>query len=693
MNIDQKSLPPTHHKFPEMSWDRIDRLDWQLWVLAILLIIVSDVGLLSFMFPPVFWIGEGMPLLKPERIFWGLCVLLGLALAYLLQRQTKLRRLKRELVIEYNRREEELIHDALYDPLTHLPNRELLLDRIRLSLSRAKRSKEYQFAVIFLDLDRFKIVNDSMGQWVGNQVLVEVGRRLQRCLRAEDRIARLGADEFGILLEDVKQMSDVTQTIERIRREFIASIRLDEKEVFTSATMGIAVSAKGYEQAEDVLRDAEIAANHAKAQGSGQYEVFESTMHERAVKVLTLETDLRRAIEREELTLDYQPIVWLSTGKVVGLEALVRWRHPERGLLSPAEFIPIAEASGLIVSITRLVLRQACRQLRAWQTECPSCWPVSVSVNLPAIYLTKEDQVEEIISVISEHGLRPGSIRLEITESQLMENAAPISRALLRLNDSGARVHIDDFGIGFSSLSYLSAFPVDALKIDQSFIRNSNGDDKNAAIVKSVIALGHNLGIDVIAEGIETAEQLKYLQAMKCQYGQGYFFARPLSPDVIGRSLAEWFPSAGEKGIIASRLRAFEPFAELDQEDLLEIAQACDEFHIPSGTVVIREGKITDAAYLLEEGSVGVYHGEEDNPQFFAVLEAPTVFGEMALLNPDAARTASVKALSDLRVLTFPIIPCLSSLRRYPTLKEHLVRIVAERSSSPDPVAQHAAMI
>ena len=349
--------------------------------------------------------------------------------------------------------------------------------------------------------------------------------------------------------------------------------------------------------------------------------------------------------------------------------------------MSPADFIPIAEASGLITSITRFVLHEACRQLREWQTDWPAASSLSVSVNIPAKYLTKESQVEEIIAIIAESGLRSRSIRLEITETQLMENAENIANGLLRLSNSGARVYIDDFGTGFSSLSYLSTFPVEALKIDQSFVRSMGGNEKNSAIVRSINSLGHNLGIDVIAEGIETQAQLTYLRTIKCQFGQGYFFARPLTPGKVGESLSTWFPDDGAKALMASRLRAFELFAELNEEDLLEIAQTCEEIRVRSGNVIIHEGQIGDFAYLMEEGAVGIYRGASDNPDFFALLEAPAVFGEMALANPEGIRAASVKATRDLRLLTVPIIPCLSSLRRFPVFKKNLIDLVAERSA------------
>ena len=679
--MDSNTVPEPPEKTPaEVSWVAIDRMDWELGLLAVLLILVLGAGLLSFMFPAVFWPGRERLLVPQEPAFYGLCALLGLTMAYLLQRQVQLRRLKRGLMSERKGREEELIHGAYHDALTGLPNRTLLLDRLTLALSRANRHKQYQFAVIFIDLDRFKMVNDSMGHRTGDQVLEEVARRLLRCMRTEDTVARLGGDEFAILLENVKHVSDLSRATDRIKKDLSLPIHLEGREIFTSASMGIALSATGYQNAEDLLRDSDTAMYRAKAQGTAQYVVFDASMHEYAVKVLSLETALRRALERNELMLYYQPIVWLRTGQVAGVEALVRWRRSEHDIVPPSEFLQIAETSGMLADLSRTVLHQACNQARKWQVQYPSSWPMSITVNLPAKFLANEEHVEEIISIISQYGVRPQKIRLEITEDQLMKNAESIKRALLRLRDFGTRIYIDDFGTGFSSLSYLSAFQVDAFKIDQSFVSNLNGNDTNSSIVRSVISLGHNLGIDVIAEGIETAEQLSYLQAVQCQYGQGYYFSKPLEPDAVGRSLEEWFPPGRDKRALANRLAAFDLFSELDHENLLEIAQTCEEVLVDSGTVIIREGQVGDFAYLMESGSVGIYKGDDGDSDFIAVLHGSAVFGEMALVNPEGIRTASVKALSDLRLLTFPIIPCLSFLRRFPAMKQNLLRLVAERS-------------
>jgi EAL domain-containing protein (putative c-di-GMP-specific phosphodiesterase class I) len=310
--------------------------------------------------------------------------------------------------------------------------------------------------------------------------------------------------------------------------------------VFVSASIGVALSSTGYDRAEDHLRDADTAMYRAKAQGAGRHEIFDASMHEHAVRVLQLETDLRRAIERQEFRLHYQPIVSLPTGQIAGFEAMVRWLHPERGLLPPAEFIAFAEHTQLIIPITRWVLQEACSQVRIWQTQFPANFPFSVSVNLTAKYLAKRDLLEEITALISANGMAPENLVLEITESQIMEDPESVSSSLLHLSDSGVKVHIDDFGTGYSSLGYLASFPVHALKIDRAFVQTLNGDNKNASIVRSVISLAHNLGLEVIAEGVETAYQLEYLRALKCQYAQGFFFSPPVDQGEVARLLSEW---------------------------------------------------------------------------------------------------------------------------------------------------------
>jgi len=657
---------------PETSWASIDRRDWQLWLLSFLLIFVLGLGLLSFMFPVAFW-DRGEVLRAPDRAFYGFSLLLVLTLAYLHQKESKLRELKRK------QWEEKLVHTAFHDALTDLPNRLLFLDRLGLCVTRARRRPEYLFAILYMDLDRFKMINDSMGHVAGDQLLVQVGRRLHSCLRATDTVSRLGGDEFAILMDEIKHPADVTRAVERVRSQFQLPFTLDGREVYTSASVGIALSSTGYQRAEDVLRDADTAMYRAKALGEGRDEVFDKSMHEQVVRLLNLETDLRRAIERKELRLHYQPIMALHTGLLAGFEALVRWQHPEYGLLSPAEFIPVAEQSQLIVPITQAILKEACAQARIWRTQFPAGFPFSISVNLPARYLAKPDLVQEVSALISENALPPDYLRLEVTESEIMEDPATVSKALLQLSEIGVKVYIDDFGTGYSSLSYLANLPVHALKIDRDFVSRL-GDERNSAIVRSVVSLAHNLGLQVIAEGVEASDQLDYLKVLKCQFGQGYLFSRPCDSEQATEILSKMSGTDYEKKVKLANLRAFELFEGMDDDSLVEVAKICKEMTVPAGSVIIHEGQAGDKVYLMQEGSVGIYRGEGDPPRLLAVPQAPTVFGEMAILSQGRIRTANVKAISPLRLLAIPIPAFDPLLRRMPRLKENLLNLISERS-------------
>lgn len=428
--------------------------------------------------------------------------------------------------------EEQLLHDAFHDALTGLPNRALFMDRLRLAIERAKRSASYHFAVICLDVDRFKVINDSLGHRPGDDFLVEMAHRLQNCLRTGDTVARLGGDEFTILLEGIEDLQDATRMAECIHQSLQAPFNLKGQEVFSSVSMGIALSFTGYDSAETLLRDADTAMYRAKSLGRSRHEIFDQTMHLRAVTLLQLENDLRRAIEREEFYIHYQPIFVLgrSSYELAGFEALVRWQHPERGLVPPSQFITIAEENGLIVPIGLWVLRQACQQMHYWQTQVAPHLPLSLSVNLSSRQFSQPDLLEQIRMIIQETALSPHSLKLEITETVVMENAELAKDILSQLKDLGVQLHIDDFGTGYSSLSYLHHFPIDQLKIDRSFVSRLGQDDDSAEIVRAIVTLSHNLGMTVTAEGIENAKQLEYLQDLGCEYGQGYFFARPLTP-------------------------------------------------------------------------------------------------------------------------------------------------------------------
>jgi len=429
-------------------------------------------------------------------------------------------------ITELKRSEELLVHNAFHDALTDLPNRALFMDRLMHAADRAKRRDDTTFGVLYLDLDRFKVVNDSLGHRTGDQLLVGVGRRLEACLRPGDTVARLGGDEFTILLEYVQDASDATRVAERIQQVIKAPFNLGGQEVFATVSIGVALSSCGTDEPEHLLRDADLAMYRAKAKGRSRCEVFDRAMHERVATLLQLETDLRRAIAREELRIHYQPIVALSSRTVIGYEALVRWQHPERGLVMPSEFIPLAEETGLIVEIGEWVLRQACRQTREWHGGGTGKRP-SVAVNLSSRQFLQPDLLAQVRRALDDAGLDPQFLHLEITESTVMETGDTVVPVLQALRDLGVHLCLDDFGTGYSSLSYLHDFPIDTLKIDRSFVGRMGKSGENVEIVRTILALGHNLHKLVIAEGVETPEQVAQLRALQCEYAQGHYFAAP----------------------------------------------------------------------------------------------------------------------------------------------------------------------
>jgi diguanylate cyclase (GGDEF)-like protein/PAS domain S-box-containing protein len=433
--------------------------------------------------------------------------------------------------------EEQLLYDAFHDALTGLPNRALFMDRLNQTLSRAQRQSQANFAVLFLDFDRFKVVNDSLGHAIGDKLLLQISERLRAAMRASDSVARLGGDEFVMLIEEFANLQEVTQIAERLQRELARPFQIDGHEVFSTVSIGIAPGSVRYTRADELLRDADTAMYQAKRLGRARYEIFEDTMHERAMQLLQIETDLRRAVKRSEFRLFYQPIVSLATGQIVGLEALVRWQHPERGMIAPMDFIPIAEETGLIVPIGQWVLTQACRQLLAWQQRGLVGTDGWVSVNLSARQLTQPDLVKQVEKTLWQTGLEPSCLKLEITESAVMENSERVVEVMHRLDALGVLLSMDDFGTGYSSLSYLHSFPFTSLKIDRSFINRMNGNEESFEIIKTIIALAQNLKMEVIAEGIETSEQIAHLQALNCQCGQGYYFSRPLDTQAIDQLL------------------------------------------------------------------------------------------------------------------------------------------------------------
>ena len=430
--------------------------------------------------------------------------------------------------LELQQSKDHFRHAAFHDGLTNLPNRPMLAENLKFVIERAKQHGDFQFAVLFLDLDRFKNINDSLGHSIGDQLLIAIARRLEGCVRDTDVVARLGGDEFAVLLDGIKNSSEAKLMAERVQERLQAPFNLSGHEVFTTASIGIALSATGYDHPENILRDADTAMYRAKAQGKACYEVFDKGMHVSAVYLLQLETDLRRALEREEFRAYYQPIVSLETGQLAGFEALLRWEHPERGVISPAEFIPLAEDTGLILPIGEFILRQACRQICQWQWKSPANRSLFMSVNLSGKQVAQPGLVKQIQEVLRETSLDPRLLKLEITESAVMENAEKAVTLLKRLKALGVQLSIDDFGTGYSSLSYLHRFPLDTLKIDRSFVSRIDEADENIEIVRTVITLAENMGMEVVAEGVETLGQLVQLRKLKCQYGQGYLFSKPV---------------------------------------------------------------------------------------------------------------------------------------------------------------------
>ncbi len=445
------------------------------------------------------------------------------------ERTKQLEIANKELQQEINERkqlEKQLLHLALHDPLTDLPNRTLFMKRLEEAINHAKNQPDYQFAVLFLDCDRFKIVNDSLGHLVGDELLVAIGHRLQGTLNESDIIARLGGDEFAILLENISDITQAAKVAQRIIQELSIPFQVAKYEVFTNASIGIIIANKNTEKPEYILRDADAAMYRAKALGKGCYYVFDPQMHQQAIKTLELENDLRRAIEKEEFIVYYQPIVCLNTGKINGFEALARWQHPTRGLVSPLKFIPLAEETGLISSIDTLVLQKSCQQLQNWKK---SYQELTVSVNISVRQFCQPNLLEKVNDSIKKNKLNYQNLKLEITESAIMENKNSAQKILNELKSLGIESSIDDFGTGYSSLSYLHDLPVNYLKIDKSFVRRMQGNiSEKKVLVPGIISMAHTMGMKTIAEGIETPEQLAILRNLSCDRGQGFLFSKPL---------------------------------------------------------------------------------------------------------------------------------------------------------------------
>jgi diguanylate cyclase (GGDEF)-like protein/PAS domain S-box-containing protein len=436
-------------------------------------------------------------------------------------------------ITDRKRAETQLLHNALHDMLTGLPNRALFLDRLERAMERGRRHPNALFAVLMLDFDRFARVNDSLGHAVGDHLLIAASGRLESCLRTADTIARIGGDEFIILLEDINNVSDVTQVAERLLEEMTVPFNLLGQKVIITTSIGVVLGSLSYDKPEDILRDADIAMYRAKSQGRGRYTMFSSMMRADVVAHLELETDIRQAIERKELVLYYQPIMNLKKCKITGFEALVRWLHPKRGLIAPDEFIPFAEETGLIIPLGEWILTEACQQLRTWHKTQPALKDATVSVNLSSKQFSQPNLANQVENILKDTDLEPQFLRLEITESNLMENAEFGIAALKQLRSLGVQIDVDDFGTGYSSLVYLHQLPLNAIKIDRSFISGSVGSADGMRIVQSIIRLAQDLKMETVAEGVENLEQIDQLQKLGCDYIQGYLLAKGFPNEMI----------------------------------------------------------------------------------------------------------------------------------------------------------------
>lgn len=443
-------------------------------------------------------------------------------------------------ITERKTTEERLLHLSHHDALTGLPNRLMLMDRLQRCLARHQRHPQRRFALIFLDLDRFKLINDSLGHACGDELLKTMARRLTGSLRSTDTIARktdmntvarLGGDEFVVLLEDISDTTDAIRVADRLQRELSAPVELEGQEVVTTVSMGIALSDLGYTHPQEVLRDADNAMYRAKSLGKARYQVFDQQMHEAIRARLALENELRKGIERNEFVLLYQPIMNLESHRTVGFEALVRWRHPTRGFIAPSEFIPIAEETGLIIPLGKWVLLEACRQLMRWSARLPQATELTMSVNLSVKQISDPELGTTVHQILRATGIRPDRLKLEITESAMMEDQSLMSHTLEQLKKLDVQLYMDDFGTGYSSLSCLHQFPIDGLKIDRAFIQSMGQRTDYTAVVQAIVSLAHHLGMTVVAEGLENANQLLQLQTLEADHGQGYFFAMPLPSD------------------------------------------------------------------------------------------------------------------------------------------------------------------
>ena len=453
--------------------------------------------------------------------------------------------------------QDKLIQEARQDPLTRLPNRTFFLDQLARCVTRAKRRPNYKFAILFVDIDGFKIVNDSLGHFAGDHLIVQIAERLVSSVRrddlvscsadvtgrvkqsGEDTLARMGGDEFTILLDDIRDASDGIRVAERIQKKLASPFLISGQEVSITARIGIAISATGYSTGEDILRDADTAMYSAKALGKSRYEICDPAMHARAVSRLKLETDLRRAMDRDEFRVHYQPIVSLRDWRIIGFEALLRWQRPGFGLVMPGEFVEVAEETGQIPFIGLWVLREACRQMRAWNLQFPSDPAFTIAVNISGKQFAQPDLVSQVRHILHEACLDPQSLRLELTESVTMRDVERTARILGELRTLGVGLSMDDFGTGYSSLSHLRRFPLDTLKIDRSFVSEMENSSDSRAIVQMIVSLGRSLGMEIVAEGVEGAKQAGLLESLGCEYAQGYFFSKPIDQEGMAEVLLD----------------------------------------------------------------------------------------------------------------------------------------------------------
>ncbi len=443
--------------------------------------------------------------------------------------------------------EERLIHDAFHDEMTGLPNKALFMEHLRKAYIRTNRNKDFLFAVMVLDIDRFKIISDSFGHETGDTLLVDIARRLRQILRKDDEICRFGniatiarfkGDEFIILLDGIKKISDVTRVAERIRQTFREPFTLKDQQIFITFSMGIAASTSEYTNQDDLIRDADNAMHKAQALGGNCHRIFDTKMHQQAISLLTMESDLRKAVDKEQFTLHYQPIISLLQGNIIGFEALIRWIHPTRRMISPLQFIPLAEETGLILPIGEFVLREACKQISKWQKTLANP-DLFVTVNVSAKQFSQKNLVSFIEEAVKNAAITPMALKLEITESVIMEDADKAKKIISAMKSLGTQIYLDDFGTGYSSLNHLHSFPFDCLKIDRSFIMNLDDHKKeNFAIIRTILSLADNLNMKVTAEGIETEKHLEILRILGCDFGQGYFFSKPLEPDAVTNILS-----------------------------------------------------------------------------------------------------------------------------------------------------------